>query len=163
MRKALMRTVVTQLCYWPLLFRELRRADIVHIFSASYSSFLLAPLPAIIVGRLLGRPVLLNYHSGEAPDHLRRSWIARHTLRNHVDVNVVPSPFLHEVLGSFAIDSQVVANTIDLREFTHRVRDPLQAGPRLRQPVADGALGAERGHDVPLHTPPQTCCSGHGS
>ena len=68
-----LRTIVTQLWYWPLLLRELRRADVVHIFSASYSSFLLAPLPAIVVSRLLGKPVLLNYHSGEADDHLRRS------------------------------------------------------------------------------------------
>src|SRR5688500_2747407 len=79
------RTLLTQLCYWPLLVRELRRADLVHIFSASYSSFLLAPLPAVIVSRLLGKPVLLNYHSGEAADHLRRSWIARTTLRRAVN------------------------------------------------------------------------------
>lgn len=123
------RTLVTQLCYWPLLFRELRRADIVHVFSASYSSFLLSPLPAVIVSRLLGRPVLLNYHSGEAPDHLRRSWIARRTLRRHVDLNIVPSPFLRDVLASFGIAADVVSNTIDPREFTYRIRAPLR--PRL--------------------------------
>ena len=120
------RTLVTQLWYWPLLIRELRRADIVHIFSASYSSFLLAPLPAVIVARLLGRPALLNYHSGEAPDHLARSWIARRTLQRHVDFNVVPSPFLQRVLASFGIDAQVVFNTIDLQAFAYRVRDPLR-------------------------------------
>ena len=36
---------------------ELRRADVVHVFSASYFSFLLAPLPAILVARALGSPV----------------------------------------------------------------------------------------------------------
>jgi hypothetical protein len=55
-----LRTVVTQLCYWPLLVRELRRADIVHVFSAAYTSFLLAPLPAVIVARMLGKPVLVK-------------------------------------------------------------------------------------------------------
>src|SRR5262245_32076041 len=35
------RTLLTQLLYWPLLVRELRRADVVHVFSASYSSFVL--------------------------------------------------------------------------------------------------------------------------
>lgn len=123
------RTLVTQLWYWPLLFRELRRADVVHIFSASYSSFLLAPLPAVIVSRLLGKPVLLNYHSGEAPDHLRRSWIARRVLRRHVELNVVPSPFLRDVLASFDVPAEVVSNTLDLREFSYRARDPLL--PRL--------------------------------
>lgn len=129
LRVKYLRTLVTQLWYWPLLFRELRRADVVHIFSASYWSFLLAPLPAVLVSRLLGRPVLLNYHSGEAEDHLRRSWIARRTLRRHVDLNVVPSPYLRDVLASFAIRADVVFNTIDLQQFTYRVRETLR--PRI--------------------------------
>lgn len=120
------RTIVTQLWYWPLLVRELRRANVVHAFAASYSSFLLAPLPAIVVARLLGKPVVLNYHSGEAPDHLRRSAIARFVLRRLVNVNVVPSAFLRDVFRSFDIDTEVVPNIVDLRQFTYRVRDPLR-------------------------------------
>lgn len=120
------RTLATQLAYWPLLVRELRRADVVHVFSAAYTSFLLSPLPAIVVARLLGRPVVLNYHSGEAPDHLRRSALARHVLRHAVDLNVVPSPFLLDVFASFGIDARVIPNTIDLAQFAYRVRDPLR-------------------------------------
>jgi glycosyltransferase involved in cell wall biosynthesis len=122
------RTAVTQLLYWPLLLRELRRADVVHVFSASYASFLLAPLPAIVVGRLLGKPVVVHYHSGEAPDHLRRSPVARWTLRR-VDLNVVPSPFLRDVFASFGIRATVVPNTIDVRRFAYRSRNPLR--PRV--------------------------------
>jgi len=123
LRVKYLRTIVTQLCYWPLLVRELRRADVVHVFSASYSSFLLAPLPAIVIARLFGKPILLNYHSGEAEDHLRRSWFARTVLRRHVSVNVVPSPFLKDVFRRFGIDATVVANTVDRRDFTYRARD----------------------------------------
>jgi glycosyltransferase involved in cell wall biosynthesis len=123
------RTIVTQLWYWPLLVRELRRADVVHVFAASYSSFLLAPLPACIVARLFGKPVLLNYHSGEAPDHLRRSAVARLILRRLVAANVVPSAFLRDVFRSFEIHAEVVPNIVDLRQFPYRVRDPLR--PRL--------------------------------
>src|SRR4051812_49679674 len=96
------RTIATELTYFPLLWRELSQADVVHVFSASYFSFLLAPLPAVLIARLFGKPVVLNYHSGEAPDHLRRSMIARKTLAA-VDLNVVPSRFLVEVLRSFDI------------------------------------------------------------
>lgn len=123
------RTLITQLWYWPLLVHELRRADVVHVFSASYSSFLLAPLPAIVVAKLLGRPVVLNYHSGEASDHLCRSALARRVLRHWVDLNVVPSAFLREVFESFGITARIVPNTIDLRQFGYRVRDALQ--PRI--------------------------------
>ena len=73
------RTLATQLAYWPLLRRELAKADVVHVFSASYTSYLLAPLPALVVARLLGKPAILNYRSGEAPDYLRRSRLARRT------------------------------------------------------------------------------------
>src|SRR5215471_18615151 len=122
------RTVATQLCYWPLLLRELRRADVVHVFSASYTSFLLAPLPAVIVAKLLGKPVVMNYRSGAAPDHLRRSAIARTTLRR-VDRNAVPSSFLHDVFASFGIQSHVISNIVDVERFRFRARETLQ--PRV--------------------------------
>jgi glycosyltransferase involved in cell wall biosynthesis len=122
------RTVVTQLCYWPLLLRELRRADVVHVFSASYASFLLSPLPAVLIARLLGKPVVMNYRSGEAPDHLRRSTIARATLRR-VERNAVPSRFLHDVFASFGIRSQVIPNIVDVERFRFRRRERLR--PRI--------------------------------
>jgi glycosyltransferase involved in cell wall biosynthesis len=123
-----LRTVITQLSYWPSLVRELSRADVVHVFSASYWSFLLAPLPAVIVARVLGRPVLLNYRSGEAPDHLRRSLVARTTLRS-VDRNVVPSRFLQDVFATHQIDACVIPNVIDRERFRFVPRDPLR--PRV--------------------------------
>jgi hypothetical protein len=70
--------------------------DVAHVFSASYASFLLAPLPAMTVARLNKR-VVLHYHSGEADDHLA-NWGARAPLveaRHHI---VVPSEYLREVL-----------------------------------------------------------------
>jgi glycosyltransferase involved in cell wall biosynthesis len=122
------RTAITQVFYWPLLLRELRHADVVHAFSASYASFLLAPLPAVLVARLLGKPVVMNYRSGEAADHLRRSAIARATLRG-VDRNAVPSRFLHDVFAAFGIRSQVIPNIVDVERFRFRRRERLQ--PRV--------------------------------
>jgi glycosyltransferase involved in cell wall biosynthesis len=122
------RTIATELTYGPLLLRELRRADVVHVFSASYLSFLLAPLPAIAVARLFRKPVVLNYRSGEAPDHLKKSAIARATLRR-VDRNAVPSRFLHDVFAGFDIDSEIIPNIVDVDRFAFRLRDPLR--PRL--------------------------------
>ncbi len=125
LRVAIFRTLITQACYWPLLVRELRKADVVHVFSASYTSFLLAPLPAILIATLLGKPIIVNYRSGEAPDHLKRSAVARLALRR-VDLNVVPSRFLYEVFASFGIPARIIANTIDLSRFTFRERGQLQ-------------------------------------
>ena len=123
-----LRTVATQLTYWPSLLKELRKADVVHVFSASYFSFLLAPLPAVLIARLLGKPVVMNYRSGEAPDHLKRSAIARATLR-HVNRNAVPSRFLHDVFATFGIRSDIIPNIVDVERFRFRRRERLR--PRI--------------------------------
>jgi glycosyltransferase involved in cell wall biosynthesis len=120
-----LRTVVTQLIYWPLLFLQLRRADVVHVFSASYASFLLSPLPAIVVARLLRRPVVLNYHSGEADDHLRNSAIAR-TAITKTDCIIVPSQYLVDVFASFGFNATAVPNVVDHNRFTFRERFPVR-------------------------------------
>jgi glycosyltransferase involved in cell wall biosynthesis len=123
-----LRTVVTQLIYWPMLLKELRKADLVHVFSASYFSFILAPLPAVLVARLLGKPVVMNYRSGEAPDHLKRSAVARAALRR-VEQNAVPSRFLHDVFARFGIRAEIIPNIVDVERFRFRRRTRLR--PRL--------------------------------
>lgn len=122
------RTLITQIVYWPLLLRELRRADVVHVFSASYSSFLLATLPAYLVARFFRKAVLVNYRSGEAPDHLARSRIARAALR-HTDTNVVPSAFLRDVFSTFGLRGEVISNIVDLTRFRFAPRRPIR--PRV--------------------------------
>ncbi len=120
------RTLVTELCYVPRLVRELRRADLVHVFSAAYTSFLLAPLPAIAIARMLNRPVVLNYHSGEAPDHLRRSALARFVMWHWIDALIVPSTFLRDAFSAYGLNARVVPNTIDTARFAYRARDPIR-------------------------------------
>jgi len=123
-----LRTIVTELTYVPLLARELARADVVHVFSASYASFLLAPLPAMLMARALGRPIVLNYRSGQAPDHLQRSAIAR-TFIGRAERNIVPSRFLVNVFARFGIAADVIPNIVDVDRFRYRERLPLR--PRL--------------------------------
>lgn len=157
-RAKYVRTLATQAFYWPQLFRELRKADVVHVFSASYFSFLLAPLPAIAVARLLGRPVVLNYRSGEAPDHLRRSALARAAIRA-CDGNAVPSSFLADVFSWHGIATRIIPNTVDLDRFAFRRRAPLQ--PRLLstrnfEPMYNVAITLEAFHLVQARFPEAT-------
>src|SRR5215472_11708468 len=122
------RTVLTQLLYWPQLVRAVRCADVVHVFSASYASFLLAPLPAILVAKMLGRPVVLNYHSGEADDHLRRSRIAR-ALIAKCDATIVPSRYLVDVFSALGFNASAIPNVVDLKRFAYRRRHGIS--PRI--------------------------------
>jgi glycosyltransferase involved in cell wall biosynthesis len=123
-----LRTLVRQPFYMWKLWRDLRSADIAHIFSASYWSFLVAPAPAWMMARLLGKKVVIHYHSGEARDHLQRFRSARPVLAR-ADKLVVPSGYLVDVFKEFKLQAEVVPNVVDISQFVFRLRDPLR--PRL--------------------------------
>jgi glycosyltransferase involved in cell wall biosynthesis len=121
-RVPILRTLVTSLRYMAALLRQVPRHDTIHIFSASYWSFLIAPTPALIVGRLFGKRVLLNYHSGEADDHLTRwGWHAIPLLRL-ADVIVVPTGFLVDVFHKHGLAATPIPNHIDADGLPRRSR-----------------------------------------
>jgi L-malate glycosyltransferase len=121
------RTVSTSIAYVLSLLAQLRRADVVHAFSASYWSYLLAPLPALAVGRLLGKATVLNYRSGEAEDHLARGRVvARPSMRRLADRIVVPSGYLVKVFGDFGLRATAIPNFIDPGAIPYRPRVPLR-------------------------------------
>ena len=124
-RVPLLRTMLREPRYILALWHGLKDADVAHIFSASYSSFLLAPLPAWFIARLRGKKTLINYRSGECRDHLRRSYIARRVLKE-TDRLVVPSGYLVDVLREFGLAAQAIPNIVDVSQFSFRVRWPLR-------------------------------------
>ena len=120
------RTVVTSIAYLASLFSRVWKYDVVHIFSASYFSFVLAPTPALLIGKLYGKKLLLNYHSGEAEDHLhrwRRSAIP--TIRL-ADTLIVPSAYLVRVFARVGLEAKPIYNLIETDRFRFRERRPLR-------------------------------------
>ncbi len=59
-----LRTVIVSVFYLGGLLQRIPRHDVIHVFSASYLSFLLAPAPAILIAKLFGKRCILNYRSG---------------------------------------------------------------------------------------------------
>jgi glycosyltransferase involved in cell wall biosynthesis len=121
-----LRTIVTTAVVWVNLLLRIPRYDVLHIFSASYWSYFLVPMPAILLGRLFGKAVVLNYRSGQLEDHLER-WkpIAEATMRFATRI-VTPTPYLKGVLQRFEIDSEVIPNYLDIEHLEYRTRDPLR-------------------------------------
>jgi glycosyltransferase involved in cell wall biosynthesis len=119
------RTLVTTLLYWAQLVGRAWRYDILHVFSASYYSYMLSAMPAVLVGRLYGKRVILNYRSGEAEDHLRNWRTAIPTIRLADEV-VVPSGYLVEVFGRFGLAARAIHNIVELDRFRFRERRPLR-------------------------------------
>jgi len=120
------RTVVTSIAYGLSLLVQVRRYDVIHVFSASYLSFVLAPTPAILIAKLYRRKVLLNYHSGEAEDHLRRWRRTAIPTIKLADALVVQSEYLVEVFAQFGLKAHAIYNIIDTGKFRFRERVPLR-------------------------------------
>ena len=120
-----LRTVVRLPFYFMALWRAIGKADLAHIFSASYGSFLVATTPAWLVARLRRRKIVIHYHDGRARDHLRKSRFGRMVLRHTREV-VVPSGYLVDVFKYFGLGARIVPNVVDLGGFTYRERSTLQ-------------------------------------
>ena len=119
-----LRTVLASLIYCANLMVRVPRHDIIHVFSASYYSFLLAFAPAILIGRLFGKKVILNYHSGKAEVHLRW-WRTAVPIIKLADELIVPSPYLVELFSKFGLRAYAISNVLDER-FRFRERQPLR-------------------------------------
>ncbi len=120
-----LRTALRLLLYLPSLLLRIPRYDLIHVFAASYWSYTLWSAPAIVVGRLLGKRVILHYHSGEAEDHLAhwRSAIPTLLLAHAI---VVPSAYLVEVFARFGLRGRVIFNILRAAQFRHRRRGQLR-------------------------------------
>jgi glycosyltransferase involved in cell wall biosynthesis len=119
------RSIRTSLFYWFRLAADVRHYDVIHIFSASYASFLISPTPALLAARVLGKRVVLNYRSGEAEDHLQR-WPFVRRLLQMADVTVVPSGYLVEVFARFSLKARAIFNIVDTERFRYHLRRPLR-------------------------------------
>jgi glycosyltransferase involved in cell wall biosynthesis len=107
-----LRTIITLFLYLGRLAASIGQADVLHIFTPGYLAFYLAPVPALLLARLLGKPAILNYHDGRAEDHLRRWPLARRLMRLATTV-VTPSDYLAEVFARFGLRATRIHNTAE--------------------------------------------------
>src|SRR5829696_8850702 len=119
------RTVVTTSFYVALLLWRVRQYDIIHIFCASYYSYSLSAIPALLIARLFGKKSILNYRSGEAEDHLQNWRTAVPTIRWASEI-VVPSGYLIDVFARYGLRARAIRNIVELDRFSFRERPPLR-------------------------------------
>jgi glycosyltransferase involved in cell wall biosynthesis len=120
------RTVLTSIAYVASLLLRVRRYDVIHIFSASYFSFVLAPTPALLVSRLYGKRTVLNYRSGEAEDHLTRWRRSALPTMRMADAIIAPSGYLVDVFERFNLSARSIFNIVETERFRFRERTPLK-------------------------------------
>jgi len=115
------RTLITLVLYLARLASAVGRADVLHIFTPGYFSFYLAPAPALLLARLLGKRTILNYHDGRAADHLAH-WPLAHRLMRLAGEIVVPSDYLVEVFARFGLDATRIHNVAETQTLRYRGR-----------------------------------------
>ena len=132
------RTVFTTLYYWMLLLARVWKYDVIHIFSASYYSYLLCVAPAILIGRMYGVKVLVDYRSGEADDHLRNWKLTAVPILRRADMIVVSSGYLQSVFAQFGLHARTIYDVVELDTFAYRERFPIRPvflTSRLHEPL----------------------------
>ncbi|MBL8344496.1 MAG: glycosyltransferase [Rubrivivax sp.] len=121
-----LRAGVRLLPYGWTLWRTIGQADVVHVFANSGWAWHLFAYPALLVGRLRGVPVIVNYRGGQADEFFARAprWVLN-ALR-HAAKRVTPSPFLLRVFAKHGLDAEIIPNIIDTQRF--HPREPRVAG-----------------------------------
>ncbi len=114
--------------YLASLWRELGAVDVVHLMANSGWSWHLFAMPAILVARARGKPVVINYRGGQAREFLssQARWVM--PVMRRAQAMVVPSGFLREVFAEWRLDSRVIPNIVMLERFRFkpeaRIADP---------------------------------------
>lgn len=120
------RTFATTLLYVILLLVRVPRYDIIHVFSAAYYAYLFSAAPAILIAKLYGKKVILNYRSGEAEDHLPNWPLTAIPTMRFADAIAVPSGYLVDVFGRHGLHARAIYNIVELDRFRYRERRPLR-------------------------------------
>jgi len=95
------------------LMKCLKNTDVIHIMANSGWSWHLFAAPAILIGRLYSKPVIVNYRGGYAATFFSKSWFWVNLSLKKAQAIVVPSIFLQEVFDDFSMSSVVIPNVLD--------------------------------------------------
>lgn len=113
------RTGVRFILFCISLFRAGNKIDLYHIMANSYISFFLVTTPAVMIGRLLHIPTVVNYRGGLAREFLARYHRIVRPILKRADAVVVPNGFLKSIFDDFEIRTKEVPNvlTLDSEQF----------------------------------------------
>ena len=143
-RVPVLRAGVRLLPYLLRLWRTAGQVDVLHVFANSGWAWHLCVLPALLVAKLRGVCVIVNYRGGNADTFFATA--PSHVLKmlSSVSLRVTPSAYLLRVFRKHGLDAEVIPNIIDLSRFRPSAfRDP------LHQPHLIVTRNLEKIYDIP--------------
>lgn len=129
-RIAGVRTLLRGVLIWVKLWLQIGQVEVVHVLAASGLYFFLVVCPAIVIGRILNRRIVLNYRGGGAEQFFNRFGWAVRPFFETATVVTAPSDFLADLIHrSFHVPVEIVPNVVDLSTFRYRQRTRIR--PKL--------------------------------
>jgi len=110
----------TLLRFWIYLWnlRQLKSVDVVHILGASHLFFFISVVPALVLGRVFKKKVILNYRGGEAEQFFSRYGAFVLPFMKLADHIAVPSAFLAKIfMNEFNLNTEILPNIADFELF----------------------------------------------
>lgn len=130
-RVPIVRALARLLPYTRRLWHAVARADVVHVLANSGWAWHLFAAPAVMIARMRGTAVIVNYHGGDADAFLARAPRYVRTLLASASLMVLPSAFLQRVVGRYGLSGEVIPNGIDLSRFRPGRSPALRLNPHL--------------------------------
>lgn len=130
-----LRAVFRLIPYLMRLWQASCHAQVAHIMANSGWAWHLFAAPAVIISRLQGVPVIINYRGGNAGAFMQRQAQIVLPIMRKAQVIAVPSAFLAELFKPYNLPIMIVPNIVDLDRFkaaaNAMTRPPVSAGPHL--------------------------------
>jgi glycosyltransferase involved in cell wall biosynthesis len=125
-----LRTAARTIVIWLSFLRTFPQAKVIHILAASRVYFFTIVCPAMLLGRLMEKRVILNYRGGDARKFFGwAGWMVRPFFKLPHMITA-PSGFLAGVIQEFfGCDVRIVPNILDSSLFHHRRRTTI--APKL--------------------------------
>jgi glycosyltransferase involved in cell wall biosynthesis len=113
------------------VWRMTGRVDAVHVFANSGWAWHLCAAPAVLLSRLRGTPVIVNYRGGAADAFLERAPSRVRRTIAAADALVVPSGFLEGVFARHGLRAVTIPNVVDLARFKPAPARGAHAAPHV--------------------------------
>ena len=122
------RTALRTVVFIARAWRLASDSSVIHILACSWLYFFSIVAPAVVIGRVRGKHVVLNYRGGDADHFLKQcGWLVRPVFQAATSVTA-PSAFLAQVIERrLAMAVSIVPNIVDLSAFSFRARTKFQA------------------------------------
>jgi glycosyltransferase involved in cell wall biosynthesis len=126
-----LRSLFRLLPYLLNLWRVMPKVDVVHLLANSGWAWHLFSTPVIVIGRLRGTPVIVNYRGGNADTFFAAAPKYVLNMLAKASTRVTPSVFLQRVFAKHGLSAVVIPNIIDLSRFSLRAPRTFGDAPHI--------------------------------